>query len=72
MSADGGKTPEAATVCVTGLLLGELVALTFPSTPTPQSASWIMLTSFPPSPEREKTVRDEPMTAGAVTQTETL
>lgn len=24
---------------------------TFPSIPTPQSAAWIMLTSFPPSPE---------------------
>lgn len=28
--------------------------LTFPSTPTPQSASWIMLTSFPPSPKRKQ------------------
>lgn len=31
-------------------------SLTFPSTPTPQSASWIMLTSFPPSPKREQKV----------------
>lgn len=29
-------------------------SLTFPSTPTPQSASWIMLTSFPPSPKRKQ------------------
>lgn len=29
-------------------------SLTLPSTPTPQSASWIMLTSFPPSPMRKQ------------------
>lgn len=68
---DGSLRKQAA-VCLTGLLLWEVVALTLPSTPTPQSASWIMLTSFPPSPEKEKTARDEPETAGAVTQIETL
>lgn len=64
------QATEYMIVYVTGLVLGEVVALTLPSTPTPQSASWIMLTSFPPSPEREKTVRDKKVTAGAVTRME--
>lgn len=34
--------------------------LTFPSTPTPQSDSWIMLTSLPPSPAGHRDQRDKP------------
>lgn len=32
---------------------------TFPSIPIPQSAAWIMLTSFPPSPERYQEVESK-------------
>ena len=30
------------------------ISLTFPSMPTPASAAWIILTSFPPSPKKIK------------------
>lgn len=40
-------------ICLTVQAHRDPMALTLPSTPTPQSASWIMLTSFPPSPEKQ-------------------
>lgn len=31
--------------------------VTFPSMPIPQSAAWIILTSFPPSPEQRERIK---------------
>lgn len=56
-SQETHDTDSSDSVCVKAEQQGDRdrEVLTLPSTPTPQSASWIMLTSFPPSPKRKQT-----------------